>query len=308
MEFAALVLLFVTTNLWGLYGEVPFTAIQPSRPFWDRAIGSFQLASTIHTLDQIYPYVLGKAPVELASQESTPDNAREQAMAAYIASRNVSFIFTPETATCPDQPTTVMPPVLPTAPLSDYRPVRKPRAEGKKSEDAVFENAVLVLLVAILAVLVKDVTGRSDRTQDTRLLRRELLDFIVRQDAFNDAIFRRLEHLHDCAFQLAQAGNGLFELQQRLVTDVTSVILSHVSSELGNFDSRLVQHFDQIRDNLHQNLQVWIDLAAVLRDFPAAVTNALATAIATEIVESRTRADRDTPRPGLDGSKWAGRE
>ncbi|KAJ5933408.1 hypothetical protein N7454_005737 [Penicillium verhagenii] len=52
MNWIIPILVFVTTNLWGLYGGIPYTTVQPSRSILDRTIGSFQVASTVFTLGQ----------------------------------------------------------------------------------------------------------------------------------------------------------------------------------------------------------------------------------------------------------------
>ncbi|KAJ5888424.1 hypothetical protein N7495_008465 [Penicillium taxi] len=53
MPFDIPVLVFLAANIWGIFGEIPFTAIQPTRSFFDRALGSFQLASTVYTLQPL---------------------------------------------------------------------------------------------------------------------------------------------------------------------------------------------------------------------------------------------------------------
>ncbi|KAF7718431.1 Uncharacterized protein PECH_005910 [Penicillium ucsense] len=53
MHFVIPLLVFLTTNFWGLFHTVPFTTINPSRSVLERAVGGVQLASTLYTLDQL---------------------------------------------------------------------------------------------------------------------------------------------------------------------------------------------------------------------------------------------------------------
>ncbi|KAJ5628926.1 hypothetical protein N7490_011154 [Penicillium lividum] len=60
MNWTIPILVFLTTNLWSLYGGIPYTTVQPSRSILDRTIGSFQLASTIFTLGQTTEHLMDK--------------------------------------------------------------------------------------------------------------------------------------------------------------------------------------------------------------------------------------------------------
>lgn len=58
MNWTVPILVFLTTNLWGLYGGIPYTTVQPSRSILDRTIGSFQVASTVFTLGQTKEHLM----------------------------------------------------------------------------------------------------------------------------------------------------------------------------------------------------------------------------------------------------------
>lgn len=58
MNWTVPTLIFLTANLWGLYGGIPYTTVQPSRSILDRAIGSFQVASTVFTLGQTKEHIM----------------------------------------------------------------------------------------------------------------------------------------------------------------------------------------------------------------------------------------------------------
>ncbi|KAJ5608863.1 hypothetical protein N7528_009430 [Penicillium herquei] len=55
------IVVFLVTNLWGLYGGIPYTAIHPSRSTLDRTLGSFQVASTVLTIGETAEYMLNKS-------------------------------------------------------------------------------------------------------------------------------------------------------------------------------------------------------------------------------------------------------
>ncbi|KAJ5724148.1 hypothetical protein N7488_002183 [Penicillium malachiteum] len=55
------IVVFLVTNLWGLYGGIPYTAIHPSRSTLDRTFGSFQVASTVLTIGETAEFMLNKS-------------------------------------------------------------------------------------------------------------------------------------------------------------------------------------------------------------------------------------------------------
>ncbi|KAL2014616.1 hypothetical protein VTN00DRAFT_2141 [Thermoascus crustaceus] len=57
MEIGALIALFTAFNLWGIYGCIPYTIVNPTRTFLDRAVGSLQLTASIYSLCVIRDYV-----------------------------------------------------------------------------------------------------------------------------------------------------------------------------------------------------------------------------------------------------------
>ncbi|KAJ5266707.1 hypothetical protein N7478_009515 [Penicillium angulare] len=56
MNWTLPIIVFVLSNLWGLYSGVPYTAIQPSRSLFDRTIGSFYLATTVRAIGETAEY------------------------------------------------------------------------------------------------------------------------------------------------------------------------------------------------------------------------------------------------------------
>ncbi|KAJ5661248.1 uncharacterized protein N7484_000620 [Penicillium longicatenatum] len=60
MNWTVPIIVFLTTNLWGLFGGIPYTTVQPSRSLLDRTIGSFQVASTVFTLGQTKEHLMNQ--------------------------------------------------------------------------------------------------------------------------------------------------------------------------------------------------------------------------------------------------------
>lgn len=194
-------IVFITTNLWGLFGGIPFTAIQPSRPFLDRTVGCFQLASTVYTLEQIQPYlsstrvVLIPGPtVNVTAQQTRPDlrgiwstNAtihHEPVSRAATFTRASRELISFPTAWPAISPTVTFPALLSSgstcisewlALLSGWlAPLFTDNQQLEAPRDTLYENLVLILLVMMLSILVKQTFQYPDGVRETALLRGEI--------------------------------------------------------------------------------------------------------------------------------------
>lgn len=99
MDLTILTIVFLTSNLWGMYHHVPFTNINPTRSFLERAISSLQLTSALYTLQEmhtiIFPEILQERSAWLNENPFFPpeiDNIIKCAMEKHTASRNVTNI------------------------------------------------------------------------------------------------------------------------------------------------------------------------------------------------------------------------
>lgn len=98
MDLTILTIVFVTSNLWGMYRHVPFTNINPSRSFLERAISSFQLTGAVYTLQEIHPLVFPEIVQERHDAwlnehpplQSELNDIIQHVMEEYMASRNVT--------------------------------------------------------------------------------------------------------------------------------------------------------------------------------------------------------------------------
>lgn len=64
MEIVILAAAFIGANIWGIFGPVPFTNINPAHTFLERFLGSVQLTSTIYALQEVHPLVFPEVLLE----------------------------------------------------------------------------------------------------------------------------------------------------------------------------------------------------------------------------------------------------
>lgn len=102
MDLTILTVIFLTSNLWGMYHRIPFTNISPSRSFLERAVSSFQLTGAVYTLQEMHPIIFPEILQEhhdawtnensLYPTEVDIDDIIKRVMEEYMASRNVTNI------------------------------------------------------------------------------------------------------------------------------------------------------------------------------------------------------------------------
>ncbi|RMJ23088.1 hypothetical protein PHISP_06039 [Aspergillus sp. HF37] len=73
MELVILVAAFIGSNLWSMFGPVPFIRIDPTTPVMERLVGSFQLTSVIYALQEIHPLVFPEATLDPPPPRFTRD-------------------------------------------------------------------------------------------------------------------------------------------------------------------------------------------------------------------------------------------
>lgn len=73
MDLAILVAAFIGSNLWSMFGPVPFVRIDPTTPVLERLVGSFQLTSVIYALQEIHPLVFPEATLDPPPPRFTRD-------------------------------------------------------------------------------------------------------------------------------------------------------------------------------------------------------------------------------------------
>jgi hypothetical protein len=319
MELRILGLVFLASNLWGLYGPIPFAAIQPSRSFLDRALGSLQLTSAVYILDDLHPYFL---PNSLAQYVSLG----QEVVADFVDSNNITMFSASDTTA------SIKTDLFAASLLSDefpsdsdeyHPPKQHPSKPGTCSPEAGYDNAILVLLIIIFAVQLKGKTQRGTDTdaREIQLLRSEQQILFTELQyshkiALNETL-RRLAYLEERTAQLFGVGNELLAHKDMLAAKIAA----SVADGLNGPDSEMEHHLRDVQDGLAalresagQNSGAWMELAELLRAFPSNVASAIATSLAEEIMNARmsdgasTRASTGTSTgtsSGLERSIWA---
>ena len=72
MDPVILAVAFIGVNIWGMYGNIPFTGINPTTTFLDRFLGSLQVTSVIYALQEIHPKVFPEILDPPPPRETTP--------------------------------------------------------------------------------------------------------------------------------------------------------------------------------------------------------------------------------------------
>lgn len=215
MNLTVPAIVFIVTNLWGLFAGIPFTAIQPSRPLLDRAVGSLKLASTVYTLERIQPYLtptrvalIPGATKNITAQKTRQDmydNRRmdatvepvSKAPAATRASREENSLPTSWLAihNAFDVPSLLS---IWSASFAEWLALlfewlASLFAEPPKPEmphDTTEESLVLILLVVILSIVVKQTFQHSDSVRETAILHKKVSDVESGLATLRDSIIK----------------------------------------------------------------------------------------------------------------------
>ncbi|KAJ5808107.1 hypothetical protein N7474_009376 [Penicillium riverlandense] len=318
MELLILGLVCLASNLWGLYGPIPFTAIQPSRPFLDRALGSLQLTSAVYALDQFHPYLL---PNSLAHYVSLG----QEVMTDFVVSNNITMFSASDTAA------SIKTDLFTASLLSDefpsdsdeyHLPKQHPSKPETCSAEAGYVNVILVLLIIILAVQLKETIQRGTDTNDKeiQLLRTEQQIFFTELQSSHkialDATHQRLDYLEERTNQLFGVGNELLAHKDMLAAKIAASVadgLNSPDSEIGHHLRDVQDGLATLRESAGQNSGAWMELAELLRAFPSNVASAIATSLAEEIMNARMLDEASTgvsmgPSTGMSSRKSSGLE
>jgi hypothetical protein len=148
-EFLFSGIVFFTSSLWGFFGRIPFTTVESSRPFMDRAVGCAQLATAAYAIEQAYQnvsstFVTNFTNPPIGTTIIIPDldtrwNVTWKSPASASGSRTLigheSFLFPPNWTTH----------------------ASLPEPELAPEKYLFFENVVLVMLAMILALGIKQI-------------------------------------------------------------------------------------------------------------------------------------------------------
>lgn len=192
-EFLLPAIIFFSSSLWGFYDRIPFTTVEPNRPFMDRAVGCVQLATAAYAIEQAYQNISTglTEPDNSAATETTtaqafilPDletnwNITVQSPASAVATRtqidHVSFVFPSNWSA--------------EATLAMSEPTPRP--------DVLFANMAMIVMVILLALALKQAFNR-----EVTDLAQKLNTFIICPPAWvselvNNAIPKSISNLFD---------------------------------------------------------------------------------------------------------------
>ena len=172
---------FITANIWGLYSQIPFTNIRPCNSFWDRTLGSFQLASTVYTLEQVQPFLIS-ANVDFFP-EVVVGNSSSDALQYFLECiRNTTIDPTP----IPTSITSAIDPSSPSFalelpfPISDESQPPIPASRLGVHQDFLLKDFILTTLVVILGLAVRQNIKQVEETRDNRIFMTEVATNIQR--------------------------------------------------------------------------------------------------------------------------------
>lgn len=318
MQFSLPALVFITTNLWGLFGEIPFTAIQPSRPLLDRAVGCLQLASTVYTLEQIQPYfsqtgaVLLRGSTETSTAQTWGANATSQREPASIAatltpSSDESDPFPTSWAAFPvaiDLSTRVY---SWSTRLSGYSDAFSDRLaslfggpqQPEARRDTQFENLVLVLLVLIFSILIKQTMQAPDTTRELECLRGEVatvrdLNFLnttisqrthaldEKLQAVQTVIYQQQVEMNQAGQYLQGIHSGTRELLKPCLDAMqanTTVVMDAIDS-IHDVQNSFGRAVQDLRTTIDLATDMWWTIAIQLTQYPGELCDQLARTVA----------------------------
>ena len=235
---------FLMSNLWGFYGGIPFTTIEPSCPLIERSIGSLQLASTLNTLAEIGQFFANKTvpepptiPLPQPHPSPTVDPGSLPRIGKRIIKNPIDRTFNWVRSRYFPRPLSPSP-----SPKTDPEPLETPMdpkdtGQGYRSETIVYSATILGLLL----MQVKFLCGMAN---DQRRFRNKIIDVISSQTRELYDIRTGLGHMYD---QISSAQDELQQLRrsfrgvERLPQDLT-----RLSREL---EEVLRAHFAEIGQN-----------------------------------------------------------
>lgn len=160
MEIGVLVALFTAFNIWGMYGHIPYTVINPTRTFVDRAVGSLQLTASIYSLCVIRDYVDATFPIaeQMAAASTQPHPTPDTMKVGYTKSWTGPVASTAQSSGIPSSGTS-----RERLPLLEDR---KKWYQSKKADDGMLMAIVGLLWIFIIGNAVAEKLARKGQPQD----------------------------------------------------------------------------------------------------------------------------------------------
>ncbi|KAJ5920855.1 hypothetical protein N7466_009181 [Penicillium verhagenii] len=273
MNWTIPILVFLTTNLWGLYGGIPYTTVQPSRSILDRTIGSFQVASTVFTLGQTTEHMRNQTAESRGNAQPPPSIVQPH------PSPTVRFDRLPVNGTRTSTGNQIdlfihwlrhissKQTSTPNLPVPDDTPVSFPdRASGPTKESDFFAFALIFFGIVVLqTVALAEITRpQQDLQLEIRDLivesRQEFRDFLASSfpgilNAILSVPFEVQQCARDELQNIHRSIQSLEELPQdftQLSFDLRERIQAQFSELCGSLEKSLQSGFDQITSDMNK--------------------------------------------------------
>ncbi|KAJ5986153.1 hypothetical protein N7451_010518 [Penicillium sp. IBT 35674x] len=275
MNWTVPILVFLTTNLWGLYGGIPYTTVQPSRSILDRTIGSIQVASTVFTLGQTKEHLMNNTS---GNGNGNENNVRPILPVSELhPGPTVLFDRLPMTQTCTTSNTidtlinqlnqlrkiSSVQVSTPNFPFPNDTPV--PPLSSTNENDLIAFALIFLGIVVLQTVVLAEITRpqqdlQLEMSHNTTESRREFHEFLtstfpnifqavlgvpqeVQQGAREELqyIHRSIQNLQDLPQDFVQLS---FDLREGIQAQFTEMF--------GTVEQGLQRGFDQVTDELNK--------------------------------------------------------
>ncbi|KAJ5174749.1 uncharacterized protein N7482_000626 [Penicillium canariense] len=211
MHFMIPLFVFITANIWGIYSSIPFTNINPSRSFLDRALGGVQLASTVYTFEQIPGLINAEATTRHIMGEIY--GVCNATMVSETGSM-VTIHAGPRPSAAPLTVSSAMPP---RPPSQTPRSVHPPLPEVPL--DPFLDSLVPIMLFIILAAVAVLMLKQYDQAGGLAALVNEIHHSQVVQNNIWLATYNiaeQLQRVHEDSLSIHQSLHRLEEIASRL--------------------------------------------------------------------------------------------
>lgn len=222
MELILPLLTFLMSNLWGFYGGIPFTTIEPSCPLIERSIGSLQLASTLNTLAEIGQFFANRTipePPTIPLPQPYPSPTVDPGSLPRVGKRVVKNPIDQTFNWVRSRYFQLPPKPLPKTDPEPFEPPMEP-----KDTSPGYRTGTIVYSASILGLLLMQVKFLCDMANDHRRFRNKVIDVIGSQTRELYDIRAGLGQMYD---QITSAQDELQQLRrsfrgvERLPQDLT---------------------------------------------------------------------------------------
>lgn len=243
MNLVIPIVVFFGSALWGTFGEIPFTGIQPSSSFAQRTLSSLQLAGSAYALSELLP---ANTTSGILSTPNPPKSIYTYTATGILDTSNIGNDSFFATETCAPK----------------HRSTPSTPGTPKSEQERFFEKVVLVLMTVNFGILIKLLLyHHEDR---------------VREVQFH---YDQREYMHELLFTsannyLPQIVKNWFEIhmeiwEQNAQLEAIQGSIQRLHTKFERFDSNLKQLEELTdQDRLDKAMARWQEFHEQLKKFP----------------------------------------